>query len=156
MGFIVPPSKWEIQHARPIFAAQEYQAANNGQLPDTRAWRMLEFRHDLNPSRFNFYHPNIGRMIEAGRIVPPTETPDSGGPGGTVDPEIIPPIVDPPVDPPITPPLDPPAGQEVGPPTSGQQDAPAVPEPAAILMFAIAILSVGLVFQFQRTKRRSR
>ena len=138
MGFIVPPSKWEIQHAKQIFAAQNYQAANNGQLPDTRAWRMLEFRHDLNPTRFGFFPPNIALMIEAQNITPP------GDPG-----------TDPPIDPPITPPVDPPTGgQEITPPPPNEGGAPTVPEPASFLMLIVALLTVGLCFQ--RARRRAR
>jgi hypothetical protein len=137
MGFIVPPSKWEIRHAAPIFAAQKYQAANDGQLPDTRMWRMLEFRHSLNAKRFNFYHPNIGKMIETQYNRPPAP--------------IIPPP--PPIDPPVAPLIPPVPSVPPVPPDGGGtgQDPnpivpqlPAVPEPSAFLMLAGAILVVGL------------
>lgn len=139
MGFLVPPSRWEIQHAAPIFAAQQYQAAHDGRLPSTRMWRMLEFRHNLNARRFNFFHPNIGRMIEAQNMVPPTP--------------ILPPV--PPVVPPVVPPTDPGGGGGTGePPPNPQGPGGTVPEPSAFLMFAAAMLVVGL--GFTRIRRRAR
>ena len=153
MGFIVPPSKWEIQHAGQIFAAQNYQAAHGGQLPDTRMWRMLEFRHDLNASRFNFYHPNIGRMIAAqGATPPPTPVQQvidgwkghMRGPTGDPTNPVVPPTT------PIQPPPDPGGGTVVD-PTPVPQVPTSVPEPASILMFAAAILVAGLGFhRFRR------
>jgi hypothetical protein len=140
MGFMVPPSKWEIGHAAPIFAAQKYQAAHEGQLPDTRMWRMLEFRHDLNARRFNFYHPNIGRMIEAQNMKP-------------LVPPIIPPA--PPIVPPVFPPTDPGGGgggTTVDPPPN-PQGPNAIPEPSAFVMLAMAVLVAGL--GFNRFRRRS-
>ncbi|WP_165250890.1 hypothetical protein [Paludisphaera soli] len=163
MGFVVPPSKWEAQHARQIFAAQSYQSANNGQLPDTRVWRMLEFRHNLNPSRFNFYHPNIGRMIDlqGETPAPPAEQIVRGWEGHMRGPEPVPQVINPPVNPPvippvippIIPPLNPPAGQG-GTPTTPPVTPQAVPEPAAFLMFAVAILTMGLFFHRARRKPR--
>ena len=137
MGFIVPPSQWEIEHARPIFAAQKYQDANNGQLPDTRVWRMLEFRHDLNPARFNFFHPNIGRMIE--RQDTPTPLPPPAEQG----------LNPPPVDPPLTPPVE----QEIVDPPPGGVGGVATPEPSSLLMLASAVLTLGL--GYNRSRRRS-
>lgn len=141
MGFIVPPSKWEIQHAGQIFAAQNYQAAHGGQLPDTRMWRMLEFRHDLNTGRFNFYHPNIGRMIAAQGATPtPTPTP-------------VPQVIDPGVEAWSMPPLM--APMEIAKITEGGTSAPppgppiplgVAPEPASFVMLAAAILAMGLGF----------
>ncbi|AMV40612.1 PEP-CTERM sorting domain-containing protein [Planctomyces sp. SH-PL62] len=183
MGFVVPPSKWEVQHAKQIFAAQAYQSANNGQLPDTNAWRALEFRHSLNPGRFNFYHPNVGRLIELGGApMPPSPPAQQGvkdweghmrGPEATtpvvptpadpqvlIPPTIIPPVVPPPivtppiVTPPVVPPLNPPAGQGGTTPPGPTGPQAVVPEPATFLMFAVAILTVGLFFQ--RARRRPR
>lgn len=64
MGFIVHPSKWEVDHARVIFAGQAYQASHDGQLPETAMWKRLEFRRELNPDRFERWHPNIALMLE--------------------------------------------------------------------------------------------
>jgi len=64
MGFIVHPSQWEVDHARAIFAGQAYQASHDGQLPETAMWKMLEFRHELNPARFTHWHPNIALIFE--------------------------------------------------------------------------------------------
>jgi hypothetical protein len=62
--FTLPPSPWEIQHAAGILAGMTYQAEHDDALPDTPMWRMLERRHDLNPARFDRWHPNIALMIE--------------------------------------------------------------------------------------------
>jgi hypothetical protein len=64
MGFIVHPSRWEVDHARAIFAGQAYQASHDGQLPETAMWEKLEFRYDLNSARFAHWHPNIALMLE--------------------------------------------------------------------------------------------
>lgn len=153
MGFIVPPSKWEIQHAGRIFAAQNYQAAHGGQLPDTPMWRMLEFRYDLNARRFTFNHPNISRMIVSQRVTPPTST--------------VPQVIDVPKDPvpgppdvptnpvlPLTPPLPPPdsGGGTIVNPTPVPLTPTTVPEPSAIVMFAAAVLVAGV--GFHRFRRR--
>lgn len=157
MGFIVPPSKWEIQHAKPIFAAQKYQAAHGGQLPQTPMWRKLEFRHSLNSARFNFYHPNIGRMIEAqgGSPTPVQQvidgwkghmrgpTPEVVAPGEIIPPEIVV----------IPPPADTGGGSSVTPPPNPLSPQ-VVPEPTSILMFAGAVLVMGL--GFHRSRRRPR
>lgn len=66
MGFIVHPSEWEVEHAGAVFAGQAYQATHDGALPDTPMWRMLEFRHSLNPARFDHWHPNVGLILENG------------------------------------------------------------------------------------------
>lgn len=147
MAFIVPPSRWEIQHAGPIMAAQAYQAANNNQLPDTRAWRMLEYRYDINPSRFTFFHPNVGRMIELERTPPPPAEQIVDGWEGQ------PPPIIPPVDggTPVIPPLNPPIGQEIDPP--GNPPPQVVPEPGSLLMLAVAILTIGLLFRSQKGRR---
>ncbi|APW63393.1 hypothetical protein BSF38_04959 [Paludisphaera borealis] len=64
MGFIVHPSKWEAEHAGAILAGQAYQSTHDGRLPDTAMWKMLEFRHSLNPSRFDHWHPNVALILE--------------------------------------------------------------------------------------------
>ncbi len=185
MGFIVPPSKWESQHAVPIFTAQKFQAANGGRLPSTPMWRMLEFRHALNAARFNFYHPTVGRMIEsqagkpAGPPLPQVIVPGWKGtmrgptPPPVVPPPIIPPppLVPPPIvpPPPVTPPIPPtnpvnPPTNPVNPPPDGgggtttppnpqEPGAPPVPEPSAVVLFALAILVAGA--GFVRFRRRS-
>lgn len=64
MGFVVSPSKFEIEFHRQIFAGQAYAAMHDGALPLTRFWREMEFRHDLNAARFDHYHRNIGMILE--------------------------------------------------------------------------------------------
>lgn len=146
MGFMVPPSKWEVQHARQIFAAQAYQSANGGQLPETRLWKMLEFRHGLNSARFNLFHPNIGRMIESQDDVP---TPLPQVPG---DPQVEAWVM-----PPLMPPMQivnvPPGGTGSNPNPGEPVPQTLVPEPASILMFAAAVLVMGL--GLGRFRRRS-
>jgi len=61
--FTVAPSQFEIDHAAAIVAGMHYQA-EHGVLPPTPMWRALERRHDLDPARFDRWHPNVGLMIE--------------------------------------------------------------------------------------------
>lgn len=144
MGFYVAPTRWEIQHASQIFAGQQYAAAHNGQLPDTPAWRMLEFRHSLNAKRFNYYHPNVGRILEL-----------AGGPPPAI------PNVPPPATQTITP--DPPSATDIpSPPPPGstvaqELDPPVpqiAPEPSAVVMMALAMISAVLFVGFQRLRHR--
>lgn len=62
--FTLPPSQYEIDHASAIKAGLNFQTTHEGQLPSTAAWKMLEFRQALNPTRFKIYHPNLSKMIE--------------------------------------------------------------------------------------------
>lgn len=61
--FTVAPSTWEVEHHPAIRAAELYQASHDGALPSSPAWRALERRHDLDPTRFSHWHPNISLMI---------------------------------------------------------------------------------------------
>ncbi|WP_165072791.1 hypothetical protein [Paludisphaera rhizosphaerae] len=146
MGFYVAPSKWEIQHAGQIFSGQQYAATHGGELPDTPMWRMLEFRHALNERRFDHYHPNVGRILELANGSSPTTSvevsptwtnimrgsttpsmppvPSYGGDGSSV-------------------------GQDVDTPVSST----AVPEPSAVVMMALAMVSALLFAGFQRLRR---
>lgn len=52
----------------------------NGQLPDSPFVEYLLWRRSLNPTRFDHYHPGLGRLLEAGNV------------GVTVDPKpVVPP-----------------------------------------------------------------
>jgi hypothetical protein len=62
--FTVKPSPWEAEHYPAIRAAELYQAEHGDALPATPIWRALERRHDLNPTRFDRWHPNLAIMIE--------------------------------------------------------------------------------------------
>ena len=70
MAFILRPSEWEVDHARPILAGMAYQAEHNGELPATPMWRALERRCDLAPARFERWHPNLSLMIREARETP--------------------------------------------------------------------------------------
>lgn len=153
MGFYVAPTKWEVQHAGQIFAGQQYAAAHGGELPNTPLWRMLEFRHSLNEKRFDHYHPNVGRILEqAGKPTAPPVTSEGALPawrsimrGPTSEPPIVPTF-------PLTPPIPsygPPSGPDGGPPVGPA----AVPEPSAVVMLAVAMVSTVLVAGFQRVRR---
>lgn len=43
--------------------------AHDGLLPETPFIEYLRWRRSLNPSRFDFYHPYMGRMLETDRII---------------------------------------------------------------------------------------
>jgi hypothetical protein len=62
--FTIKPSQFEVEHWPAIRAAELYQAEHGDALPATPIWRALERRHDLNPARFDHWHPNLGIMIE--------------------------------------------------------------------------------------------
>lgn len=62
--FDFKPSPFEVSHARFIYLSREYQTFHGGDLPPTRPWGRLEHRWELNPARFDYFHPNVGRMIE--------------------------------------------------------------------------------------------
>lgn len=121
MGFMVSPSAWERAHAAGIFAGQKHEA-EHGTLPNTPMWRMLEYRHDLNPARFDHWHPNIGIILEHRdhhAIVPPHHwIGHMRGPSLSCEP--LPALPPPP-----------------------QQGSQTVPEPAASTMLAMAFVLVG-------------
>ena len=152
MGFSVAPTKWEIQHAGQIFAGQQYAATHGGQLPDTPMWRMLEFRHSLNERRFDFYHPNVGRILDLADGVSSSTTPDDVTPAwqnimrgpttSTSTPPSLPPV--------------PSYSREtssVGQGTDTPVSTTAVPEPSAAVMMALAMVSALLFAGFQRMRR---
>jgi hypothetical protein len=136
MSFIVRPSKWEVEHAKGIFAGQAYAATHGGELPDTPMWRMLEFRHTLNPARFDFWHPNVGLLLESR----PSGTPTGGQPAPQE-------LTEKPITPttPVTPPTEVPPTT-----TTREQEIPptphAVPEPTAVFQgLMAATLAVALI-----------
>ena len=154
MGFYVAPSKWEIQHAGQIFAGQQYAAAHGGELPDTRLWTMLEYRHSLNARRFDFYHPNVGRLLEqAGKAAPSTPAVDVLHDWRSImrTSSESPVASTPPLSPPI-PSYGSSSGQDVNPPVGPA----AVPEPSAVVLLTLAMASTVLAAGFQRFRRRSR
>lgn len=152
MGFSVAPTKWEIQHAGQIFAGQQFAATHGGQLPDTPMWRMLEFRHSLNERRFDYYHPNVGRILDLADGASSSTTSDDAtpawqnimrGPTTSVSPL------------PTMPPV-PSYGNE-GSSVGQNGDTPvtttAVPEPSAVVMMGLAMVSALLFAGFQRMRR---
>jgi hypothetical protein len=92
--FAVPPSPFEVDHAGQILAGLRYQA-EHGALPDTPMWRMLEHRHAINPVRFDFYHPNVGRILDGLTLAPPFVTHHHGWVGHMRGPKLAPLVVRP-------------------------------------------------------------
>lgn len=145
LGFIVRPSEWEQSHAVAIFAGQAYEAENHA-LPDTPMWRMLESRHDLNPARFDHWHPNVGLILEHGfQPHPDHRTPHNwtGYMRGPASPGL--PLI------PLGPNETPHVVCQTEPPHMGRQVAP---EPAASTMLAMALAFAGGWWFF--TKKRAK
>ena len=96
------------------------EAEANGLLPDTVFVEYLKWRHDLNPVRFDFYHPKVGPMIERDEIL-----------RASLSPKVI-------VEPTAPPPN---LGQTLTPPPH----CPNIPEPGtatiAVVMLAAAALA---------------
>lgn len=160
LGFAYRPTAWEVQHAPGILAGQAYQAQNDGLLPDTPMWRMLEFRYSLNASRFTYFHPNVARMIEQKLTMPPPPPVTPPPPTVTPPPPITPPpsiVIPPPTDPPpVTPPVDPPpGGQIIDPPPPGG-DTGVVPEPSAFAMLLVAVAALAVFCVHMRIRARGR
>lgn len=68
MGRILtlPPSRWELDHLAGVALGVRYEAEHHA-LPDTPMWAMLERRYDLDPIRFQHWHPNVSLLIEHAR-----------------------------------------------------------------------------------------
>lgn len=47
--------------------AEHYRATHDNALPHTLFWAWLTARHDLDPARFDHWHPMVGRWIEQSR-----------------------------------------------------------------------------------------
>lgn len=143
----------EFLHNQLVFG-ERFAANHGGVLPNTLFWNYLKARHDLNPARFDHFHPVVGPLIERSElamnpvvtnpvplpipvVIPPSlpiETPMTAPPVTlpiempiTTPPIEMPPVINPPV---INPPIVTP---------------PAVPEPASVIMLTIGILGIFLV-----------
>ena len=102
--FTVPPSVWEVDHWRGVRDGLAHQRANDGQIPDTPMWHMLERRYDIDLVRFELHHPNLSQMIERSRDAldrPPIWPIDREGPfpppscttqppSGPLGPQVVP------------------------------------------------------------------
>ena len=113
-------------NARELRFAKEFASTHGGLLPGDAFWTYIRFRYDLDPSRFDHYHPRIYGMVAHDALVRweiahPT-------------PPNPPPIVVPP-----TPPVPP-----VSPPVSSS-----VPEPSAAILLASALVAF-VVFRWVR------
>lgn len=121
--FSLPPSTFEVDHWRSILAAERYQDAHDGALPQTLAWHRLERRYDLNPMRFSRWHPNVSLLIERSR------QDHEDGPGR---PDM------PPLD--RCSPYEYECGCEQSPPHGGSGEQNVVPEPPALVSMGAAIV----------------
>lgn len=123
---MLPPSTYEVQHARPILQAQAFQQTHNGDLPDTKIWRMFERRFNLNEQRFTHFHPNIAALIRMSHM------------GGGHQEEVV--YISPQFMPPCPIPYLPP-----GPTDPPDQAIPAVPEPPSSHLLIIPLLLTYLL-----------
>lgn len=103
-------------------------------------WNALTVRRNLNPARFDHYHPNVAEFF----VQPPV-----------IMPPVVPPATVPP--PPICPPVMPPPSTScpgVPPPSGGGGDNGngngAVPEPSSIALLSFPLVFAGLVLWFRR------
>jgi PEP-CTERM motif len=44
--------------------AKDYRATHDDAMPDSTFWNYLTYKHNLDPHRFDHYHPIVGRWIE--------------------------------------------------------------------------------------------
>lgn len=110
----------------------------NGILPDNPHWRYLNFRRNLNPTRFDYYHPTLGALIVENQKIKTAQ--------GCVANELIPPPVVV-VPPPGVPSAGPPAG-------GGPPDVRPVPEPGSMILLALGTL-VAIPYSLRRWRRRA-
>jgi hypothetical protein len=126
-----------------------YRSEHGGLLPDNVFWRYLEARWELNPARFDHWHPRIGPWLaedyrlqhESQTITPPAFPPFT-----------IVPLTDPPPgasDPP--PPFEtPPPGGGDPPPPSIHITSVATPEPSSWILLATSVVASFLVSRFRK------
>lgn len=114
----------EFGHASTQFYAHErvtvshYRESHNDLLPNTPFWKYLEYRHDIDPIRFDHYHPLMGRWIEQyEKII------------GSCPAVLMPPVVIPVIPPPVGSPY----------------RVASVPEPSSAVLLSIAVIC-GAVF----------
>lgn len=67
--FTKPMMPFEEDHAHDLMQLYQYRQEHNGELPDWKWVNRLIERQELNPERFDHWHPNIPKLIE--RPMPP-------------------------------------------------------------------------------------
>jgi hypothetical protein len=88
------PAEWAAVHAPPITAAFKHEAnlALNGSNPTSNPIvQYLEWRHNLDPARFDHWHPTLGPLLETLN----TPTSSTAAPPATSihpAPQLIPPL----------------------------------------------------------------
>jgi len=112
----------------------------NGLLPDNPYWRYMNFRRNINPARFDFYHATLGALIhENNRLRLGTVS---------VPQELIPPTL-PIATLPITPGIPSPV-----PPVGGGPGVRLVPEPGSIALLLIGAAGLALPMAVRRWRTR--
>jgi hypothetical protein len=125
---------WASVHAPPItanvrkFMAQELNSADSTSTPMVT---YLEWRRNLDPTRFDHYHPTMGPELQT---LLPTTTSTSTPPTPTPNPS--PQTVGPPPDPAPSP------SSSSDPGSGGTPAPPAIPEPST-LMLSLGMIAAG-------------
>ena len=121
-------------------------AANAPLFSNTGFFSYAGAKHTLNVTRFDHWHPFLGRLFEI--ALPPTPTPAGQGlGGGTTLPPVITPTL--PTNPPgnLNPP---PAGGTGGGGTTTPLPTVTVPEPASAILMGLALAAVLVAVVFTR------
>lgn len=150
---------WVLNEARQHAELRKLETQGASALND-RFWLYVKARHDLNPTRFDRYHPRIGPILErfekqppVGVITPPQGTTPSPGLGmiavlPTSPTPITPPAVVTTIETPRSPSGVPPAlPPVVTPPTVEPPTHVSVPCPSTLSMGLIAA-AIGFVRRF--------
>lgn len=61
--FTNPLSPFERENIHALVKLHEYKEDNNGELPDWRWVERLQHRQEINPARFERWHPNIPKLL---------------------------------------------------------------------------------------------
>ena len=131
----VPLTPFEAEHLDFLRWSRKYQLHHDGVLPNDAFWHRLEHRHDLNPSRFDRWHPHIARWIEQDEalkhtpvVLPVIQMPER--PGNTIqEPQVMPP------------------------PIAGGPAPHSVPEPSGLAMITMVIATFALRVAWARLRR---
>jgi hypothetical protein len=143
----IPLTPFESEHLDFLRWSRKYQLHHDGMLPNDAFWHRLEHRHDLNPARFDRWHPHIARWIEQEEglkhmpMVPPVLPPPEG-PEHTIQ---VPQILLPPEGPGHT--------IYMPPPIVGGPVPSAVPEPSGLVMVIVAIAAFALKVAWDLARR---
>jgi hypothetical protein len=146
-GGLVEPHFSPQLNAREYHLGKEFAAAHDGLLPSDNFWSYLRARHELNPTRFDHYHPHIAGMLDRDEYVRSHESQPIlpvalGHPTVAIVP---PPVV---IPPPLKPSVPPPGGGSSG----GGPGISSVPEPSTLVLLATALIAVALFHLFTRAK----